>query len=70
MTMVENHFRHLLVTDDNSTVVGVLDIAKCLNNTISKLEHSKDKGKNPTKEAVKASLGGAGAEAATLHELL
>ncbi|KAL7425414.1 hypothetical protein ACHAXH_000006, partial [Discostella pseudostelligera] len=31
VTMVENHFRHLPVTDDSGAVVGVLDIAKCLN---------------------------------------
>jgi CBS domain-containing protein len=36
-TMVENHFRHLPVVDENGAVVGLLDIAKCLNDAISKL---------------------------------
>ena len=40
-TMVENHFRHLPVVDDNGAVVGVLDIAKCLNDAISKLRKPK-----------------------------
>ena len=43
MTMVENRFRHLPVTDASGAVVGVLDIAKCLNDAISKLEQSKEK---------------------------
>jgi signal-transduction protein with cAMP-binding, CBS, and nucleotidyltransferase domain len=37
-TMVENHFRHLPVIDDTGAVAGLLDIAKCLNDAISKLE--------------------------------
>ena len=71
MTMVENRFRHLPVTDDSGAVVGVLDIAKCLNDAISKLEHSQDKGSNKAEEALKATLGGAGgAQAAALQQLL
>ena len=45
LTMVENRFRHLPVTDDSGAVVGVLDIAKCLNDAISKLERSQEKGR-------------------------
>lgn len=36
--MVENHFRHLPVTDESGSVVGLLDIAKCLDEAIGKLE--------------------------------
>ncbi|EED91558.1 predicted protein, partial [Thalassiosira pseudonana CCMP1335] len=73
VTMVENRFRHLPVTDDNGAVVGVLDIAKCLNDAISKLEHSKDKGSSAAEDAVKqmANLQGAGGvQAAALQQLL
>jgi len=73
VTMVENHFRHLPVTDDNGAVVGVLDIAKCLNDAITKLEHSKDKSSSAAEDAVKhvVSLKGAGgAQAAALQHLL
>ncbi|KAL7551539.1 hypothetical protein ACHAWF_014727, partial [Thalassiosira exigua] len=71
VTMVENRFRHLPVTDDKGAVVGVLDIAKCLNDAISKLERSQDKGSNAAEEALKASIGGAGgAQAAALQQLL
>ena len=58
MTMVKNCFCHLPVTDDNIAVVGVVDIAKCLNNAISKFESSTDKVNNPTGDALKASLVG------------
>ena len=36
--MVDNHFRHLPVLDRDGAVVGLLDIAKCLYDTISVLE--------------------------------
>ena len=69
--MVENRFRHLPVTDDSGVVVGVLDIAKCLNDAISKLERSQEKGSDAAEKALKASLGGAGgAQAAALQQLL
>merc|ERR1712127_1007045 len=71
VTMVENRFRHLPVTDDSGAVVGVLDIAKCLNDAISKLEKSQDKGSNAAEDALKASLAEAGgAQAAALQQLL
>ena len=72
-TMVENHFRHLPVVDDNGAVVGLLDIAKCLNDAISKLERAKDKSSSAAEDAVKqvAGLQGAGgAQAAALQALL
>ena len=37
-TMVQNRFRHLPVLDRKGSVVGVLDIAKCLYDTISVLQ--------------------------------
>ena len=42
VTMVENRFRHLPVTDDSGAIVGVLDIAKCLNDAITKLERTQE----------------------------
>ena len=72
-TMVENHFRHLPVVDDSGAVVGLLDIAKCLNDAISKLEKAQDKSSSAAEDAVKqmASLQGAGgAQAEMLTQLL
>ena len=37
-TMVENRFRHLPVLSEGGEVIGVLDIAKCLYDAISRLE--------------------------------
>jgi len=73
VTMVENRFRHLPVTDDSGAIVGVLDIAKCLNDAISKLEKSQEKGSSAAEDAVKqmASLQGVGGnQAAALQALL
>ncbi len=36
--MVERHFRHLPVTDSDGAIAGLLDIAKCLYEAISRLE--------------------------------
>jgi len=72
-TMVENHFRHLPVVDSKGSVVGLLDIAKCLNDAISKLERSNDQSNSAAEDAVKqvANLQGAGgAQAAALQALL
>ena len=77
-TMVENHFRHLPVVDDSGAVVGLLDIAKCLNDAISRLERSqkrKKKGDSSVSDMASqvASLqaaGGGGANAAALQALL
>lgn len=70
--MVENRFRHLPVTDASGSVVGVLDIAKCLNDAISKLEHSKDKCSSAAEEALNATFvaAGGGEHAAALRQLL
>ena len=72
-TMVENHFRHLPVVDDNGAIVGVLDIAKCLNDAISKLEKVEEQSSSAAEDAVKqmATLQGAGGQqAAMLTQLL
>ena len=63
MTMIENRFRHLPVADDEGAVVGVLDIAKCLNDAISKLEHCQDQGSKTTERLMKQALEGQGAAA-------
>jgi len=73
VTMVENRFRHLPVTDESGIVVGVLDIAKCLNDAISKLERSADKSHEAAEDAIKqiSSLQGArGAQSAMVQQLL
>ena len=72
-TMVDNHFRHLPVVDDSGAVVGLLDIAKCLNDAISKLEKAQDKSSNAADDAIKqmAALQGAGgAQAEMMTQLL
>ena len=72
-TMVENHFRHLPVVDDKGGVVGLLDIAKCLNDAISKLEKSDSKSGNVAQDAlnqVMQAQGAQGAQAAALQALL
>ena len=70
MTMIENHFRHLPVLDREGAVVGLLDIAKCLNDAISKLERSQVKSKSAVDDAVKNAIGATGANAAALQALL
>lgn len=73
-TMVENHFRHLPVIDDSGGVVGLLDIAKCLNDAISKLEKAESSSNNDSasevlKQAVHAQ-GAKGDQAAAIQALL
>jgi CBS domain-containing protein len=66
MLMVENHFRHLPVSDEKGAIVGVLDIAKCLNDAISKLEKSQSKGNDAADNLLQQALqqqGGQGAVA-------
>ena len=46
--MVEGHFRHLPVVDDQDQVVGVLDIAKCLFDVINRVEKMSSKSKGST----------------------
>ena len=72
-TMVENHFRHLPVVDENGGVCGLLDIFKCLNDAISKLEKSQSKKTNTAGDALKEAMkaqGAQGAQAAALQALL
>ena len=57
MLMVDNHYRHLPVLDDEGSVVGLLDIAKCLNDAISKLEQSNEKNASAAENAVKQAVG-------------
>ena len=71
--MVENHFRHLPVLDDDGAVVGVLDIAKLLNDAIDKLERSVDKSSSAAEDVVKQVVGEQGAggsQALALQALL
>jgi len=74
VTMVENRFRHLPVIDEKGGVVGCLDIAKCLNDAISKLERAQEKKGSATEDAMMqvASLQNAGDsnQAAALQALL
>lgn len=60
--------------DDNGCVVGCLDIAKCLNDAISKLERSQEKSGSAAEDTMKqvASLqnAGGGNQAAALQALL
>jgi CBS domain-containing protein len=74
VTMVENRFRHLPVNDDNGNIVGCLDIAKCLNDAISKLERAQDKNGSAAQDAVKQvtsiQVAGGANQAATLQALL
>ena len=73
MLMVDNHYRHLPVLDDDGSVVGLLDIAKCLNDAISKLEQSNEKNASAAENAVKQAVGqhgATGAQAAAIQALL
>ena len=54
--MVENHFRHLPVVDDFGSVVGLLDIAKCLNDAISKLESKHESTSNLAENAIQKAI--------------
>eukprot|EP01035_Chromulina_nebulosa_P019233 gene19233-25084_t len=50
--MVDNHFRHLPVLGEDGSVVGLLDIAKCLYDAISVLEKVQgEDGENTSKPA-------------------
>ena len=67
--MVENRFRHLPVVDDSGSIVGLLDIAKCLDDAISKLERAKRKDADVANDVLKSAVGG-GAQAAALQAML
>merc|ERR1711953_1536169 len=72
--MMDNHFRHLPVVNKKGEVVGLLDIAKCLNDAIEKIELIEEKKKNnKTENAVKqlSSLQGlGGSQSEYLSQLL
>ena len=53
--MVDNRFRHLPVMDTTGSVVGLLDIAKCLYDAISVLERVHDDGSSGASEKSAAS---------------
>ncbi|KAG5180370.1 myosin 29 [Tribonema minus] len=61
--MIERHFRHLPVTDASGAVTGVLDIAKCLYDAITRLERVM------TKRGGGSSAQGAGGGAEALQQL-
>ena len=72
-TMVENRFRHLPVLNGSGVIVGVLDIAKCLFDAITRMEKaqlSKGGMQNMMAKVGVEWAGGHGAEAAALQELL
>jgi len=71
--MVENHFRHLPVINNKGSVVGLLDIAKCLHDAIDKLERTGNKkNKNTSAENAARALAqsAGGAKAVALQALL
>jgi len=69
--MVENNFRHLPVIDEHGAIVGVLDIAKCLNSAISNIERVQKKNSQSKQQAVEQVLGqSASPDAAALQTLL
>jgi len=49
--MIDNHFRHLPVVDSTGRICGLLDIGKCLDDAISKLERSLKKKTNQSNTA-------------------
>jgi len=70
MLMIENRFRHIPVVNHHE-VVGTLDITKCLNDAISKLEGSASSKPNAAEKMMKEALQSrGGADAAALEALL
>jgi CBS domain-containing protein len=57
-TMVERRFRHLPVLDAHGAVVGVLDIAKCLYDAISRLERHLSSASTALSSAILTSMPG------------
>ena len=70
MLMIEHRFRHIPVVNGRE-VVGTLDIAKCLNDAISKLEVSASAKPNAAEKMMKEALQSrGGADTAALEALL
>jgi CBS-domain-containing membrane protein len=63
---------HLPVVEENGCVVGILDIAKCLNDAISRLEHSLEKSNRSAEETVNNLVNSAAdsSQAAALRAML
>jgi len=72
MTMIEFRFRHLPVVDlTGKDVVGTLDIAKCLNDAISKFDRSVSAKPNAAEQLMKKAIASTGgADTASLEALL
>jgi len=71
--MVENHFHHLPVVDSNGSVVGLLDIGKCLHSAISKLEQGNQKSPDAAGKLVETMVAQkrlTGNEAEALNDVL
>lgn len=51
--MVSGQFRHLPVTDHENKVVGILDIAKCLYEAITRIERAYEASSKSLSNAVK-----------------
>ena len=73
--MVDNRFRHLPVLSAEGSVVGLLDIAKCLYDTISVLERVHEGGEEKSMssavlDAMKKTSGRGGSQVAALKALL
>jgi CBS domain-containing protein len=68
--MIDNHYRYLPVMDSNGSIGGILDIGKCLDDAITKLERSvQKKNKKPSAEEYLnqvSSLQGVGANQANM----
>lgn len=69
MLMIENRFRHIPVVNQQK-VVGTLDIAKCLNDAISKLEGSAVAKPNAAEKMIKEALESRGGDTAAFEALL
>jgi CBS domain-containing protein len=71
--MIENRYRHLPVVDDMGSICGLLDIGKCLNDAISKIENKQEKTKKMASSALLSAVnlqGADGAQSAALQALL
>ena len=72
-TMIENHFRYLPVVDEGGKISGILDIGKCLNDAITKLEKRMTKGATSNDDKLSqilSSAGGDSNQARALSQLL
>merc|ERR1712151_244961 len=70
--MIDNRYRHLPVIDNNGSITGLLDISRCLNDAISKLERHKKKNDVSLENVIKNLQieGAADGQAAAMNTLL